>query len=30
MVYRSQFDFWPLPQSEIDRNNPELIQNSGY
>lgn len=29
-VYTSNFDFWPLPQSEIDRNKPELVQNSGY
>lgn len=29
-VYRTHFDFWPLPQSEIDRNNPELVQNNGY
>jgi hypothetical protein len=29
-VYRSNFDYWPLPQSELDRNKPELIQNDGY
>ncbi|GAA4322646.1 RagB/SusD family nutrient uptake outer membrane protein [Mucilaginibacter gynuensis] len=29
-IYRSNFDFWPLPQPEIDRNVPELKQNDGY
>ncbi len=29
-VYRSHFDYWPLPQTEIDRNKPELVQNDGY
>ncbi|MEO3407714.1 RagB/SusD family nutrient uptake outer membrane protein [Mucilaginibacter sp. CAU 1740] len=29
-IYRANFDFWPLPQSEVDRNSPNLIQNTGY
>ena len=29
-VYRDNFDFWPLPQTEIDRNKPALVQNDGY
>ena len=23
-------EFWPIPQTEIDRNSPELKQNGGY
>lgn len=29
-IYKDNFDFWPIPQSEIDRNAPVLIQNDGY
>lgn len=29
-IYRPQFDYWPLPQIEIDRNAPVLIQNDNY
>ncbi len=29
-IYRSQFEYWPLPQIEVDRNAPVLIQNDGY
>lgn len=29
-IYKDNFDFWPLPQSEVDRNKPNLIQNDGY
>lgn len=29
-IYKDNFDFWPLPQSEVDRNAPALIQNDGY
>lgn len=29
-IYKPQFDFWPLPQIEIDRNAPVLIQNDNY
>ncbi|MEX6688201.1 RagB/SusD family nutrient uptake outer membrane protein [Danxiaibacter flavus] len=28
--YEDKYDFWPLPQTEIDRNQPDLIQNPGY
>ena len=28
--YDSKYDFWPIPQTEIDRNAPVLIQNPGY
>lgn len=28
--YLPQYDFWPIPQTEIDRNAPVLIQNTGY
>ncbi len=28
--YESKYDFWPIPQTEIDRNKPVLIQNDGY
>lgn len=29
-IYRDNFDFWPIPQPEIDRNAPVLTQNEGY
>ncbi|MDN5288822.1 MAG: RagB/SusD family nutrient uptake outer membrane protein [Mucilaginibacter sp.] len=29
-IYKDNFDFWPLPQTEVDRNAPSLIQNDGY
>jgi hypothetical protein len=29
-IYKDNFDFWPLPQTEVDRNAPSLIQNEGY
>ncbi|MEZ2444970.1 RagB/SusD family nutrient uptake outer membrane protein [Chitinophaga sp. RCC_12] len=28
--YKANYEFWPIPQTEIDRNAPELIQNDGY
>lgn len=28
--YEDKYQFWPLPQTEIDRNSPELKQNDGY
>ena len=28
--YADNYDFWPIPQPEIDRNSPELVQNPGY
>jgi len=28
--YEAKFDMWPIPQTEIDRNAPVLIQNPGY
>ena len=28
--YADNYAFWPIPQTEIDRNAPELIQNDGY
>lgn len=28
--YEDKYAFWPLPQTEIDRNAPELKQNDGY
>ncbi len=28
--YEDKYDFWPIPQTEIDRNQPDLIQNPGY
>jgi len=28
--YEDKYAFWPIPQTEIDRNAPELIQNDGY
>jgi hypothetical protein len=29
-MYKDNYEFWPLPQTEIDRNQPVLIQNDGY
>jgi len=29
-IYRDNFNFWPIPQPEIDRNAPVLTQNEGY
>ncbi|PSL46642.1 putative outer membrane starch-binding protein [Chitinophaga niastensis] len=28
--YLVNYEFWPIPQTEIDRNEPALLQNSGY
>lgn len=28
--YKDNYEFWPIPQTEIDRNSPVLIQNDGY
>ncbi len=28
--YKANYEFWPIPQTEIDRNAPELVQNPGY
>ncbi|MET7253720.1 RagB/SusD family nutrient uptake outer membrane protein [Dyadobacter fermentans] len=28
--YEDKYEFWPIPQSEIDRNAPVLVQNPGY
>jgi starch-binding outer membrane protein, SusD/RagB family len=28
--YEEKYDFWPIPQTETDRNAPVLIQNPGY
>ena len=28
--YEDKFEFWPIPQTEIDRNAPVLKQNPGY
>ncbi|MEO6705697.1 MAG: RagB/SusD family nutrient uptake outer membrane protein [Ginsengibacter sp.] len=28
--YQDKYKFWPIPQTEIDRNAPLLIQNPGY
>ena len=28
--YADNYDLWPIPQTEIDRNAPELVQNPGY
>jgi len=28
--YEDKYEFWPIPQTEIDRNNPVLIQNPNY
>jgi len=29
-MYKDNYEFWPIPQTEIDRNQPVLIQNDGY
>jgi len=29
-MYKDAYEFWPFPQTEIDRNKPDLIQNDGY
>lgn len=29
-IYRDNFEFWPIPQTEIDINKPTLVQNDGY
>ena len=29
-IYKSNYEFWPIPQTEIDRNSPDLKQNDGY
>ncbi|MBN9382975.1 MAG: RagB/SusD family nutrient uptake outer membrane protein [Chitinophagaceae bacterium] len=29
-IYKDNYEFWPIPQTEIDRNKPVLIQNDGY
>ncbi len=28
--YEDKYEFWPIPQTEIDRNQPDLVQNPGY
>lgn len=28
--YEDKYEFWPIPQTEIDRNSPVLIQNPNY
>jgi hypothetical protein len=28
--YDDKYQFWPIPQTEIDRNQPDLEQNPGY
>ncbi|WP_342089272.1 RagB/SusD family nutrient uptake outer membrane protein [Dyadobacter sp. OTU695] len=28
--YEDKYEFWPIPQTEIDRNAPVLTQNPGY
>lgn len=28
--YEAHYDFWPIPQTEIDRNAPVLLQNPDY
>jgi len=28
--YEDKYEFWPIPQTEIDRNQPVLEQNPGY
>lgn len=28
--YQSNYDFWPIPQYEIDFNSPDMKQNPGY
>lgn len=29
-IYKDNYEFWPIQQTEIDRNKPVLIQNDGY
>jgi starch-binding outer membrane protein, SusD/RagB family len=29
-MYKDNYAFWPIPQTEIDLNQPDLIQNDGY
>lgn len=29
-IYKDMFEFWPIPQTEIDRNAPLLTQNPDY
>jgi hypothetical protein len=29
-IYKDNFDYWPIPQAEIDLNNGVLTQNPGY
>ena len=29
-MYQSNYEYWPIPQTEIDLNAPVLIQNDGY
>ena len=29
-MYQSNYEYWPIPQTEIDLNAPLLIQNDGY
>jgi len=29
-LYKDNYEFWPIQQTEIDRNKPVLIQNDGY
>ena len=29
-MYQSNYEYWPIPQTEIDLNAPDLIQNDGY
>ncbi|WP_183558561.1 RagB/SusD family nutrient uptake outer membrane protein [Mucilaginibacter sp. SP1R1] len=28
--YQSNYDLWPIPQAEVDRNSPSMKQNPGY
>lgn len=28
--YEDKYEFWPIPQTEIDRNSPDMKQNPGY
>jgi len=29
-IYKDNYEFWPIPQQEIDINKPALVQNDGY
>lgn len=29
-IYKDNYEFWPIPQPEIDLNKPALVQNDGY